>query len=152
IIRSPLEPRPNFWGVAVAGTWSDFYNRGFCRLKGGETTDRIWGGDGGFGRRGRGGETWSVTMRCVRVFSALTRIGALISLASIVAVAHTAWNHVRTKSREGSLAIPVSAVLGVLFVMLFALVYPFDEFAVLNPRYLLPVATPMTACFGMTLA
>jgi hypothetical protein len=43
-------------------------------------------------------------------------------------------------------------VLGALFVMLFALSYPYDGAAVLNPRYLLPEVTPMTACLGLGLA
>jgi hypothetical protein len=36
--------------------------------------------------------------------------------------------------------------------MLFALVYPFDSSVVLNPRYLLPAAAPMSACLGIALA
>jgi hypothetical protein len=36
--------------------------------------------------------------------------------------------------------------------MTFALIYPFDNIAVLNPRYLLPGVTPMCACVGVGLA
>ncbi|HEX4354147.1 MAG TPA: hypothetical protein VHZ95_14560, partial [Polyangiales bacterium] len=32
------------------------------------------------------------------------------------------------------------------------LVYPFDDNVVLNPRYLLPATTPMSACLGIALA
>src|SRR6201999_3520255 len=48
VITSPLIPRPNFWSTVITGTWTDFYNRGFCRLKGGNTLENVWGGLQGF--------------------------------------------------------------------------------------------------------
>jgi hypothetical protein len=48
--------------------------------------------------------------------------------------------------------LPVTIVLGVFFLGLFGLTYPYDTYAVVNPRYLLPVSTPMSACLGLMLA
>lgn len=147
VIRSPIEPRPNFWGVAVAGTWADFYNRGFCRLQGGEATAKVWGGTEGF--MSRGTRSWDVTQRCISTFRKLTRFGLGLSVAAVAAVFYTLWSHLRSTARRGSFVLPVSALLAVLFVWLFALTYPMDSSAVLNPRYLLPASGPMLACFGI---
>jgi hypothetical protein len=149
IIRSGREPRPNFWATMVVGTWSDEYNRGFCRLKGGSTTDRVWGGLRGALPRDA---SWSVTHRCIDVFAKLTLVGLWISLVSVVAVLHTAYCHIRTAGGRGSLVLPTAIVLVIFFLMLFALTYPYDGGAVSNPRYLLPQVTPMAACLGLALA
>ena len=63
-------------------------------------------------------------------------------------VIHTA----RTRGPEQSRVLPVAAVLVIAFVFLFALKYPFDGMAVLNPKYLLSAVTPMAACFGLWLS
>jgi hypothetical protein len=149
MVRSPTDPRPNFWASQVTGTWSDYYNRGFCRLSGGGRTDRVWGGLRGFLPMG---EAWSVSSSCVAVFTRLLQVGILFSLASVISVFHVAWCHLRTKGEYGSLVLPATALTTVSFVMLFALAYPFDNAAVQNPRYLLPAVTPISSCLGITLA
>ncbi|MEO8180609.1 MAG: hypothetical protein ABI895_17375, partial [Deltaproteobacteria bacterium] len=149
ILRSPTEPRPNYWAGQITGTWSDYYNRGFCRLQGGEASDQVWGGIDGFIPESR---LWSVTYRCVRMYSALLRAGLFLTALSVIAVFYTGWIQLRSWGARGSLALPISVGLGTLFVLLFALVYPYDHMAVLNPRYLLPQAAPMSACLGLLLA
>jgi hypothetical protein len=149
LIVSANEPRPNFWATEITGTWSDFYNRGFCRLKGGETTDRVWGGMQGQMPQN---ESWAVTYRCVRIYTKLVYVGLWLSLAAFLGVIYTAWIHFRTGFCAGSLVLPTVTLLGIFFVMMFALVYPYDWAAALNPRYLLPEATPISACFGFGLA
>jgi hypothetical protein len=148
IIYDTRDPRPNFWATSVVGTWTDIYNRGFCRLKGGELTQHVFGANWGPAY----GPEWWVTLRCIDLFSKLAWVGLVVSAISTIAVGHVLWNHLRTAGRRGSLALPVTTVLVVFFVMLFALVYPFDDNVVLNPRYLLPIATPMAACLGISLA
>jgi len=139
VIRTPTEPRPNFWAATVVGTWTDYYNRGFCRLKGGGTDDHVfWGG-------------WAVSGNCIRLFRVLARIGVCLTLLSLGALAFLVWTTWRSDGRLGSLALPATISLSVLFVMLFALTYPYDNSAVLNPRYLMPIATPMAACLGIAL-
>jgi ABC-type Na+ efflux pump permease subunit len=144
LIRSYWDPRPNFWAVTVTGTWSDFYNRGFCRLRGDEAISQVWAGEHG--------PIWAVSTRCVRLFVELFWVGVVLTLATVIALLHTAVSHFRSGGRRGSLVLPVASILVVSFVMMFALVYPLDNNAVLNPRYLLPIATPMTACFGLGLS
>jgi hypothetical protein len=150
VVRSPAEPTPNFWAANVAGTWSDYYNRGFCRLSGGEVTDRVWGARGG--ALWDGTRVWNLSYRCVDVFVRLVYVGLWLSLASVLGILYTAISHVRTAYSRGSLVVPATIVLGVFFVMLFALTYPFDGTAVLNPRYLLPQAAPISFCLGLGLA
>jgi len=149
IIGGPHTPYPNFWAYAVIGTWTDLYNRGFCRLRGGGTTDKVWGGDGGIMPSG---PEFSVSGRCIDLFSKLAWIGLFISIAASFAVVRTGWMHVRAKHHQGSLVLSAAPMLVVLFVFLFALKYPFDEIAVLNPKYLLSATAPMAACFGMWLS
>jgi len=136
--RDGKRPRPNFWATSVAGTYSDWYNRGFCRLKGGPATTDVWGG-------------WPVTMRCAAVYVKLLWVGALLSVMAVVAVVHTLRNHLMTSGRKGSLVLPTIIVLGTIFPALFAIAYPYDHLAVLNPRYLLPISVPMAACLGFAL-
>jgi hypothetical protein len=131
INRDGKHPTPNFWATSVAGTYTDWYNRGFCRLEGGPATTDVWGG-------------WPVTMRCVRVYKKLLWVGALMSIMAVVAVGHTL--------RKGSLVLPTIIVLGTVFPGLFAIAYPYDHLAVLNPRYLLPISVPMAACLGLALS
>ncbi len=150
VVRSPQEPTPNFWAANVAGTWSDYYNRGFCRLSGGEVTDRVWGARGGALWDGTG--VWDLSYRCVGVLAWLVRVGLWLSFASVIGVSYTAISHVRTACRRGSLVVPATIVLGIFFVMLFAVKFPFDGAAVVNPRYLLPQAAPISVCLGFGLA
>ncbi len=149
IIGGSNTPNPNFWAYTVVGTWTDLYNRGFCRLQGGQMTDQVWGGQGGVMASG---PQWSVTMRCVRHFSRLAYVGLGVSAAAAFAVWQAARTHWRTRYREGSFVLPLSVALVVGFLFLFSLKYPFDNSAVLNPRYLMPATTPMAACFGLWLA
>ena len=139
INRDGKRPRPNFWATSVAGTYTDWYNRGFCRLEGGPATTDVWGG-------------WPVTLRCVRVYVKLLWVGIFMSIMAVVAVAHTLGNHFKTSGRKGSLVLPTIIVLGTIFPCLFATGYPYDHAAVLNPRYLLPIAVPMAACLGIASA
>jgi hypothetical protein len=104
----------------------------------------VWDGEHGRPR-------W-VSWRCVRLLVALFWVGAALTLATLIAVLYTAVAHVRSQGRRGSLVLPIASLLVVGFIMSFALVYPFDNNAVLNPRYLLPIATPLCACFGVGLA
>jgi hypothetical protein len=149
VIYSSTDPRPNFWAASITGVWTDFYNRGFCRLKGGGFNKHVWGADWG---PPYGGPSWYMSDRCVDLARWLLRIGLFISLVSAWAVVHTAWSNIRSNGRNGSLVLPVGIGLVVFFVMLFALVFPFEDYAVLNPRYLLPAATPMAACLAIALA
>ncbi len=150
IVRSPYEPRPNFWASVISGTWADYYNRGFCRLRGGGVSDEVWGA-----RKGHlwdGTARWSITHRCIERFATLLHIGVWVTLAAVLALLYAAWRSVRSGLREGSLVLPMTAATCTLFSMSFALVYPFDTDAVINPRYLLSQAVPMAACLGFALA
>jgi hypothetical protein len=88
-------------------------------------------------------------LRCVHFFVQLLRAGIPITLLSVWAVGYVAWDQLRTAGRRGSLVLPSVIGLVVFFVMMFAVVYPFDDNVVLNPRYLLPAAAPIAACLGM---
>lgn len=148
VIFTTTEPRPNFWATSIVGTWTDIYNRGFCRLQGGGMTDHVFGANWGPGY----GPEWHMSWQCIGLFVKLAWVGLVLSVESMIAVGYVTWTHVRSKGRAGSLALPVVIGLVTFFVMLFALVYPFDDNVVLNPRYLLPAATPMSACLGIALA
>jgi hypothetical protein len=148
ILGGPETPNPNFWSYTVVGTWTDLYNRGFCRLKGGPLTDKVWGGERG---TLAAGPEWAVTRRCVRNFSRLAWTGLVLAVAAVAAVVHLGRRALKSGFREGSLALPVSISLVVAFVCLFALKYPFDGDAVLNPKYLLCIVAPMSACLGLGL-
>lgn len=152
ILRSASEPRPNFWAAEIAGTWSDYYNRGFCRLQGGDVTDRVWGGTGG--ALPQGPSYWSVGYRCVGVFAKLVHVGVWLTVAAVLATLWVAWLDFRGSARVGygSLVLPLITWLCTLSAFTFALAYPFDSSAVLNPRYLLPQVTPMSACLGLAVA
>ncbi len=150
ILRSLSEPRPNFWAVEIVGTWSDFYNRGFCRLKSRERIDRVWGAKGGL--MVMGPDWWNVNDRCVGVFVQLVHVGVWLSLAATLATFYMMWLSLRTKQQQGSLTLPVVILLSMFTAWLFALVYPLDNIAVLNPRYLLSQVTPMAACLGFAMA
>jgi len=90
-------------------------------------------------------------MRCAAVYVKLLWVGALLSVMAVVAVVHTLRNHLMTSGRKGSLVLPTIIVLGTIFPALFAIAYPYDHLAVLNPRYLLPISVPMAACLGFAL-
>jgi hypothetical protein len=138
-IQTIDSPTPNLWAGLVTGTWSDWFNKGFCRLAGPPAYVDHWGG-------------WPVSKPCLRLYRRLLVVGGFLTLAGLLSVGYVAWVHLRTAGRAGSLALPVLSVLTVVFVSLFALVFPYDDAAVLNARYLLPASTPMAACLGMTLA
>lgn len=131
-------PRPNYWATMISGTWTDWYNRGLCRLKGGPSVTEVWGG-------------WPVSAPCVTVYRQLMGVGIALSLMAIFWVMQMARNHLKRTDAQSSLVLPLIAILGALFPGLFALGYPYDHLAVLNPRYLLPITLPMAACFGMGL-
>ena len=149
VISARETPHPNFWAYTVIGTWTDLYNRGFCRLKDTAVVDDVWGGPKGVMPHG---PEWSMSGRCVRHFTRLAWVGLFLSAAATTAVLACARANLRSAGREGSLVLPAAAVLVVGFVFLFALAYPYDGSAVLNPRYLLAAAAPMCACLGLGLA
>jgi hypothetical protein len=150
IIRSTSSPRPNFWATEVIGTWTDIYNRGFCRLLGGPMDDGFWGG-----RRGhmsQGSSAWDVSQRCVEWFASMAHVGVWLSGAAVLALLWYLWRTLRSLGQRGSLALPLVPLLCTASAMSFALAYPLDDSAVLNPRYLLSQVLPMSACLGLTLA
>ena len=132
----------------ITGTWTDFYNRGFCRA--GRRDDRK--------SLGRPEEYrhvrvlgWGVSERCLQNFRVLLAVGLPITLGCVVAVFHTLGSFVRSNGSRGSLVLPTCIALGTLFLMLFAIAYPLDMHAVTNPRYLLPVQGLVLACAGIAL-
>jgi Dolichyl-phosphate-mannose-protein mannosyltransferase len=139
ILQSSSFPRPNAWAQFITGTYSDLINRGFCRLQGGGTFTKYWDG-------------WPVSGRCIHLLSALAYLGLFITVVTLWCLFRSAWNHWRSAGQRGSLALPIVAVLGFAFTTLFTLAYPIDGMAATNPRYLLPIATPMAACLGIGLA
>ena len=150
ILRSPTDPRPNFWATEITGTWSDIYNRGFCRLKGGPFTDTAWGGRHGF--LSEGSDVWNVYDRCSNWMASMLHIGIWVSAASIAALLWSAWQNLRSYGLRGSLVLSGAPLLCTFSFMWFALAYPWDNIAVLNPRYLLAQVVPMSACLGFALA
>lgn len=149
VIYNHIEPRPNFWAATITGTWTDFYNRGFCRLKGGGMSTRAWGANWG-GKYG--GPAWYVSLHCITLFQALLAVGLVITVVALPCLWIMLRRSARTHGERGTVALPIASALVVFFVMLFALTFPYDDNAVLNPRYLLPIATPMAACWAITLA
>jgi hypothetical protein len=150
IIRSTSSPRPNFWATEVIGSWTDIYNRGFCRLLGGPMDDGFWGG-----RRGhmsQGSSAWDVSQRCVEWFASMAHVGVWLSGAAVLALLWYLWRTLRSLGQRGSLALPLVPLLCTASAMSFALAYPLDDSAVLNPRYLLSQVMPMSACLALTLA
>jgi len=148
VIEDGEHPRPNFWAQSITGTWSDALNRGLCRLPGAEKTSHVWGGQDSVW----GGPSVWMTLRCVRVWALLLKIGLGLTLAAFLSTLYTGWRNLRTGGSEGSLVLPIVIALGGFFVMLFALTFPFDGDAVLNARYFLPLSTPIAACLGFGLA
>ena len=150
IIRNTTSPRPNFWATEVIGSWTDIYNRGFCRLQGGPMDDGFWGG-----RRGlmsQGSSAWDVSQRCVEWFASMAHVGVWLSGAAVLSLIWYLWRTLRSLGRRGSLALPLVPLLCTASAMSFALAYPYDDSAVLNPRYLLSQVMPMSACLGLCLA
>jgi hypothetical protein len=150
LLRTDTDPRPNFWATEITGTWSDIYNRGFCRLKGGLFTDSVWGGR--FGNSSDAADVWNVTKRCSRWMASLLHVGVWLTLAAVVALGWCGWQQLRSFGVRGSLVLSAAPALCTLSFMWFALAYPWDNNAVLNPRYLLSQAMPMSACLGLALA
>ena len=101
MLRTIGDPRPNFWSVEVIGTWSDIYNRGFCRLKGGTLTDRVWGARNGF--MDQGSDVWMVNSRCIDWLASMAHVGVWISAAAVIAVFWCALRYLRTWGARGSL-------------------------------------------------
>ncbi len=150
LLRSPSDPRPNFWATEISGTWSDIYNRGFCRLKGGPFTDTAWGGRHGF--LSEGSDAWNVYDRCSSWMASMLHFGVWLTAASVLALLWSGWQHLRSFGVRGSLALTGAPLLCTFSFMWFALAYPWDNIAVLNPRYLLAQVMPMSACLGLWLA
>ncbi len=149
VIHSDTDPRPNFWAAMITGAWTDFYNRGFCRLRGGGFTTKVWGAEwpGKYG-----GPAWNVSLHCIALFQCLLALGFVITPIAVYASWFVLRHSQRTQGQRGSLALPVASALVTFFVMLFALAFPYDTNAVSNPRYILAAATPMAACWAIMLA
>jgi hypothetical protein len=150
IIRDTSVPRPNFWATEVIGTWTDVYNRGFCRLEGGSIDHGFWGGRHNF--MNQGSDAWGVSERCVEWFASMAHVGVWISGAAVLALFWCLWRSVSSWGRRGTLAVPLVPLVCTASAMHFALAYPYDHTAVLNPRYLLSQVMPMSAGLGLALA
>lgn len=104
INRTPETFRQNFWAVEVTGTFTDWYNRGFCRLvKRQSETTKPWGG-------------WPVSDRCVALFQNLFWAGAAMTVIAIVAVGRVLRNCLRSNGYRGSLVLPTIIGLGTIFL------------------------------------
>jgi len=150
VLHSDVDPRPNFWATEITGTWSDIYTRGFCRLQGGPYTDAVWGGRDGV--MSDDSDVWNVRKRCASLMASLLHVGVWLTLAAVLALGWCGWQQLRSFGVRGSLVLSGVPVLCTVSFMWFALAYPWDGSAVLNPRYLLPQAMPMSACLGLALA
>lgn len=150
LIRGENDPRQNFWATEVVGTWSDAYNRGFCRLEGGGVSDRFWGARHGF--VSQLADPWNVSGRCVEWFASMVHVGVWLSGAAVLAVLWSLWKSLGSLGARGTLTMAVVPLLGIASAMSFALAYPYDYLAVLNPGYLLSIVMPMSLCFGLALA
>lgn len=131
-------PRQNFWAEMLAGTWADDINHGWCRLSQARWSTGLTGG--------------SMTDRCIEHGVALTRVGLVITLVSVVGVAVFAWNALRRNGRFGSLAVPCVAVTSVALLMVFGSRYPFDHHPVIKASYALYLAPALCVAFGVTVA
>jgi hypothetical protein len=150
IIRTDTDPRPNFWATEVVGAWSDLYNRGFCRLKGGGVIDRFWGGRHGF--MSEHSSAWDVSGRCVDWFASMVHVGVWLTGASVLALLWCLWRSLSTLGARGSWTLVLVPLVCTGSAMSFAMTFPYDYTAVLNPRYLLSQVMPMCACLGLALA
>ena len=150
VLQTTAEPRPNFWATEIAGTWSDIYNRGFCRLQGNEVTDRVWGGR--HGALDQHSDAWRISVRCVDWLSSMVHVGVWMTAVAVLALLRCLWRFASTRAAQGSLALALVPILCTASAMWFALAYPYDGSAALNPRYLLSQVMPMSACLGLTLA
>ena len=150
LLRTPQNPRPNFWAVEVTGTWSDIYNRGFCRLKGSGDTSYVWGARNGF--MSQHSDAWDVSHRCVHWFAAMLHVGVWLTAASVLSVLWCLWQSLKTWGARGTLVFSLMPLVGTASGLWLALAYPYDNIAALNPRYLLSQVMPMSVCLGLGLA
>ncbi|HYQ44985.1 MAG TPA: hypothetical protein VER11_23525 [Polyangiaceae bacterium] len=134
-----LFPTPNLWAQYIVGAWSDITNRGNCRLEGGGVFTKYFDGH-------------PVSGRCLEFYSALARIGVFTTVVTIGCVFSTLWRHLRSRGAQGSLVLPLLAVLVVFFAAMFTLIYPIDGMVSTNTRYILSSAAPMSACLGIGLS
>ncbi len=134
-------PRPNFWSSTIGGTWSDWYNRGFCRLTGGPTLVTVWGP-----------AVWAMPMRCVRIDLALVRFGVGFTVAIAASWAWLLRRTARSRGLDGSVTALTASALPVLFAMAFAWTWSIDRMAVVKASYLLAVALPLLVCLASALA
>lgn len=133
-------PRPNFWSSTIGGTWSDWYNRGFCRLTGGPTLSTVWGPD-----------AWAMPLRCVNIDVSLVRFGVAFTAAIAAAWAWLLRRTWRSRGLDGSVTALAASALPVVFAMAFAWTWSIDRMAVVKASYLLPVALPMLVCLALGL-
>lgn len=134
-------PRPNFWSATLGGTWSDWFNRGFCRLTGGPRLSTVWGI-----------AAWAMPERCVRVDLALVRLGLGFTAAVAAAWAWLLRHTLRSDGAEGSVTALAASALPVVFTMAFAWTWSIDRMAVVKASYLLPAALPalVVLAFGLS--
>ncbi len=137
--QSYLVPRPNAWAQFITGTWADLINRGFCRLHGGGVTTKFFDG-------------WPVSGRCVQVMSVLAHVGLFMSVVVVFFLLRNAVKSLRSARQEGTLALPLVAMLCFGFTFLFTLKYPVDGMVSTNARYILPISIPLMASLGIGLS
>lgn len=150
ILQSTTAPRPNFWATEIVGAWSDFDNRGFCRLQGADLTNYTWGGQHRAWQQDS--DLWRTTLRCVDWLAAMVHVGVWITGAAVLALLWCWRRYLGTRGAAGSLALVLVPILVTASAMWFALAYPYDDSVPLNPRYLLSQVMPMSACLALGLA
>jgi len=109
----------------------------------------VWGGRNGF--MDQGSDVWAVNSRCVEWFRSMAEVGVWISAAAVLALLLCLWRHVTTWGARSSLVLACVPLVGTGFAMHYALAWPYDHMAIVNPRYLLSQVMPMSACLALAL-
>jgi hypothetical protein len=132
--------RPNFWANLVGGTWSDTLNRGLCRSRLDGPRVTAWR------------DATPINLHCLDASRVCVWIGCALTLITVAGAVALARQHLRTRGRNGSLVVPLSAATTVALLMAFGAAYPFDHHPVVKANYALCAATPLCACFAFAMA
>jgi hypothetical protein len=81
----------------------------------------------------------------------MVHVGVWLTGAAVLALLWCGWRQLKTRGAYGSLALVLAPPLCTALAMSFALTFPYDAGAALNPRYLLSAVMPMSACLGLGL-